>query len=293
MATIRHLYRYPIKSFGGETIDSAHLNERGIPGDRSWSLRDSQGTVGAKKFPQLMSAHARLLEPATDERPSPLTEIMLPNEQRLLTSDANASDVLSEFTEKPVSLWPLVNAENLDHYRRATVGQDIAPQVMEAQLRAVFARQDHEPLPDLSLFPPGVFEYETPPGTYFDAFPLLILSVSALNAMAATDPEREFDVRRFRPNILVDTVEEGFVENQWIGKDCQIGNAVLHIEMACPRCIMTTHPIQSLPKDPRIMRSLVQHNEGNLGVYASIVRPGRISRGDTLEPMQDQQDRLQ
>ena len=288
MTTISNLYRYPIKSFGGEAIDSAQLNEWGIPGDRSWSLRDSNGTVGAKKFPQLMSAHARLLEPATDERRSPLTEITLPNEQRFLTSDENASELLSAFTEQPVSLWPLVDADNLDHYRRASANQDISAQDMEAQLRAVFARQDHEPLPDLSLFPPGVFEYETPPGTYFDAFPLLILSVAALNALSATDADRDFDIRRFRPNILVDTAEQGFVENQWIGKECRIGDAVLHIDMACPRCIMTTHPIQSLPKDPRIMRSLVQHNEGNLGVYASIVRPGRISCGDTLEPMQDQ-----
>ena len=290
MTRVTQLYRYPVKSFGGEPIEEAELGLSGFPGDRSWCLRDSTGTVGAKKFPQLMSAQTRLTEPATSDRPSPPAEITLPNKQPFLTTDSNADALLSEFTTQSVSLWPLVDATNLAHYRRAqAVAVDLtdaqAAQETEAQLRAVFARLENEPLPDFSLFPPDVFEFETAPGTYFDAFPILILSSAAIATLAESAPEQDFDIRRFRPNIMVDTDDSGFAENQWIGQDCQIGDAILHIEMACPRCIMTTHAVEDLPKDPRIMRSLVTLNEGNLGVYASIKRPGRIRCGDKLEPI--------
>ena len=58
---------------------------------------------------------------------------------------------------------------------------------------------------------------------------------------------------------------------------------ILYVELPCPRCIMTTQPLEELPKDPGIMRSLVEQNDGNLGVYANIVRGGRISEGDSIQ----------
>lgn len=276
---VTHIYRYPIKSMGGNALASTVLSHNGIPGDRAWAIKDDTrgGIQGGKQFPVLMSCTARFLAEPDAEHPSRQAEIAFPDGTTHLTSDADINEKLSTLLSATVSLWPIVPKDQLDHYRR--VGDPGAD--MEAQLREVFARTPDEPLPDLSQFPPELFQYDSPPGTYFDAYPLLIVSRQALESMQRARPESTFDVRRFRPNIVVDTDEKGaFPENAWTGRTLRIGDAQLRVEMACPRCIMTTHPLAELRKDPKIMRSLVRENGGNLGVYASVSKAGRIAVGD-------------
>lgn len=149
----------------------------------------------------------------------------------------------------------------------------------------MFGRAPDEPLPDLSVFPPELIEFESPPGTYFDAFPLLLLTETTLRTIQEKAPESRFDVRRFRPNLLIadSGSSEPFPENAWCGRRLKIGEAILEITVECPRCVMTTHGFEDLPKDPKIMRTLVRESGGNLGVYAKVEKPGRIALGDRIE----------
>jgi hypothetical protein len=134
------------------------------------------------------------------------------------------------------------------------------------------------------VFPPELFEYESPVGTYFDAFPILLLTSSSLESMQKRAPASIFDVRRFRPNFLIETSSKNaFPEQDWRGKRLRIGEATLQVTIECPRCVMTTHAQTDLPKDPGVMRALVKEAGGNLGVYATVGTPGRVSVGDSVE----------
>ena len=290
---IESLHRYPVKSMGGHSLNSAQLGEFGIPGDRCWSLQDTQRRdlkIG-KRNPKLMAMSASLLGEPDAATLSPPIEIDLGDGNRARSDDPEINAKLSQALGQDAILWPLLPKEQLDHYRHKSrrAGGETAeqpdPASLDKALREVFARTPDEPLPDLSVFPPELFEFETPPGTYFDAFPLLLVSNKSFEALSNANANANFDKRRFRPNIIIDTPagNDGYIENTWTDKRARLGNAILQMHMPCPRCIMTTHGFNDLEKDPSIMRTLVQENDGNLGVYASVLEPGEIRVGDQLE----------
>src|SRR5699024_3093141 len=93
------------------------------------------------------------------------------------------------------------------------------------------------------------------------------------------------EARRFRPNLVIETPDvEGFVEDEWIGKTIAIGQEVqLKIVQQTKRCVMTTLEQGDLPKDPNVLRTLAQKNEGYFGVYAEIVATGNVLIGDLVQ----------
>lgn len=282
VGTLAGIHRYPVKSMLGEQLQTTRLAERGMPGDRAWAIRDElRGAIqGGKKIPELMSCAARYLEPPDDASPAPAPEITLPGGERFRANAPDAAERIGQAVGREVTLWPIVPADQLDHYRRAAPDD---PDMLQ-ELRAIFGREPDEPLPDLGRFPPELFAYESPPGSYFDAFPLLIVSEQSLASLAAAAPDARIDVRRFRPNLVVSIPsEETFPEQAWIGRTLRIGDAQLSIAMECPRCVMTTHGFADLPRDPGIMRTLVKEAGGNLGVYARVEVAGQVETGDALE----------
>lgn len=272
-ASIINIYRYPVKSMMGETLSEADIGEAGIPGDRGWAVRDERrgGIRGGKKIPQLMTLTAQSGSTA------PL--ITAPDGDSASASTEGINEWLSDKLNHPVTLWPLLPADQLDHYRRGAPDTED----FEQELRTVFGRLPEEPLPDLTGFE-ELLEFESPPGTYFDAFPISIMSQQSLASMNQLEGESRFDVRRFRPNLLVDIpdTDHPFPEQAWVGKTLSIGSVKLKIDMTCPRCSMTTHGFDDLPRDTEVMRKLVNHSDGNLGIYASVQTPGKISREDHI-----------
>src|SRR5207249_5410353 len=130
-----------------------------------------------------------------------------------------------------------------------------------------------------------VTDFTLPEETFFDCAVVHLVTTATLDRLRELYPEGRFEVRRFRPNIVVQlgSGEKSFAENAWIHRTLSIGEEVrLSITAPCGRCVMTTLPQGDLPRDPGILRTAAQHNQVNVGVYAAVVRGGTIRRGDSV-----------
>jgi uncharacterized protein YcbX len=122
-------------------------------------------------------------------------------------------------------------------------------------------------------------------GTFFDLATVHLLTTATLDRLRELYPRGRFEARRFRPNVVVACApgQEGFVEQGWVGRTLELGDEVrLRVTGPCPRCVMTTLSQVDLPKDPGILRAAVQHSQGHVGVYASVLRGGTLRRGDPV-----------
>ena len=132
---------------------------------------------------------------------------------------------------------------------------------------------------------------QAPIDPYFDAYPVSVLTTSTLNVLSEARPESRFDARRFRMNVILDTAEPGFIENDWPGLELRIGDEIrLKVIKRDSRCVMTTLPQDDLPYDPEILKTLARHNrilDGDglypcAGVYAEVLASGTIAKGDRI-----------
>jgi uncharacterized protein YcbX len=133
--------------------------------------------------------------------------------------------------------------------------------------------------------PPEILEFSSPPGTFFDAFPIHLVTTASLGVMERLNPTARWDVRRFRPNFLIETTPaiERMIEREWRGQLLRIGEVELRCEISTPRCGMTIQAQKDFPKDPSILRTIVRDANQNLGIYANIVKPGMVKFGDQVE----------
>lgn len=279
--TVDELWRYPAKSMMGERLRSVVFHETGVLGDRMWALVDEVrgGVRGAKKIAGLMRLSARYANEPDGALPPPALEVTLPGGEVVSSADPDVNARLSLAVDHPVRLEGLRPSDDLDHYRRGAPDHDD----LEAELRDIFGRTPDEPLPDFSVFPPEIIEYESPPGTYFDAYPLLVMTRQSLATLARLAPESAVDVRRFRPSMVLDAADTGderWPEMDWIGRTIAIGDAELDVVAPCPRCVMITRPFAELEQDRALLRTVVAQADQNIGVYATVKQAGSVGEGD-------------
>jgi hypothetical protein len=274
---LSQIWTYPVKSMVGEMVSSCEVNELGIMGDRIWATRDLErgGIRGAKKIGGLMQFSAERVDPVRR-----VVKITAPNGESFLTNEVGSSEKLSTLLGHRVVLEELPDAGNVEHFRRGPSDTD---DVM-AEMRAVFGRTEDEPLPDFSIFPPEVMEFESPPGTHHDCYPLMVMTTSALAAMKTAVPNSVVDIKRFRPSLVIDSGDaDGHPEFSWKNKQVAIGSAIIEILDPCPRCVMVTRAINNdIPEDRAVLRHIVRDLNQSVGVYARVLTPGTCSVGDEV-----------
>jgi len=304
IGTVQQIWRYPVKSMAGEKLSACTVGSLGLPGDRGWAIRDeikSEVKTGTR-LPLLMQCASEYREEPTNES-IPHVNIKFPDGSSVASDDPEVNTRLSTVLGRPVKLWPRQPASDKEHYRRpGAAARIIAPLAdipgfrallptltklpnIDATLRAAFSRTAEEPVPDISKLPRELFEFTSPLGTYFDAFPIHVLTTASLAAMSRSNSAADWDVRRFRPNFFVETVEgiEGLVESQWVGRTLRIGTVEVKCEMPAVRCGMTTNAQSELAKDNSVLRTIVKEAKQNLGVYANVSSAGRVAEGDRVE----------
>ena len=267
IGAVASLWRYPVKSMMGEELNASEVTERGLLGDRVYALVDTTDEKIAtaknpRKWPNLFDFRASFIESPRISASVPPIRITLPDGTITTTQQSDANQILSKALNRMVTLktaesghggsanaeeyWP--DIEGLDHRDTVT-------------------------------------DFALPESTFFDCATVHLLTTATLDRLRELYPKGHFEVRRFRPNIVVKPTlaENNFVENDWIGQTLVIGDKVrLSITGPCGRCVMTTLAQGDLPKESGILRTAVQHNQAHVGVYATVVRGGTIRRGDRL-----------
>src|SRR5437867_5759779 len=264
IGAVGSLWRYPVKSMMGEELNATELTERGLLGDRAYALVDSSdGKVATaknpRKWPRLFDFRATFIEPPRATTKVPPVRIALPDGTTVTSDQSDLNQILSKALNREVTLGAA---------RRGAVNAEEYWPDMEGL--------DHRDT---------VTDFTLPEETFFDCAMVHLLTTATLDRLRELYAQGRFEVRRFRPNIVVETAsgEKSFVENAWIGRTLSIGADVrLSITGPCARCVMTTLPQGDLPRDLGILRAAAQHNAVNVGVYAAVVRGGTMRRGDRV-----------
>lgn len=120
----------------------------------------------------------------------------------------------------------------------------------------------------------------------FDTMPLSVLTTQTLAALSTLVGER-LDARRFRPNLLIDGASaEPFDEDAWVGRVLRIGELRVRIDKRDKRCVVVNIDPVTTEHSPAILRAITRERDACLGVYGTIVEPGRVAVGDpvAIEP---------
>jgi uncharacterized protein YcbX len=288
VGTIGALWRFPVKSMLGEQLDAVDVTEGGIVGDRAYALVDVEtGKVASAKHPKmwpgLLRCRASFVEPPRPGEQPPPARIDLADGTSVMSDAPDINAVLSSFCGRKVELARAAPQDfTIDQYHPDQ--ENLDPQghrneVTETKLGAALFNEMGTPS-------------AVPEGSFFDVFPISVLTTSTLDHLHGLQPHSTFDVRRFRMNVIVATPASGFAENAWLGRALDIGdNVKLGMAMPDPRCVMTTVAQEDLDKDPQILKTLAQHNRldvagGGLypcaGVYAVVTSTGAIREGDRV-----------
>ncbi len=258
------IWRYPVKSMRGEELNATELGERGVVGDRVYAIVDpDSGKVASaknpKKWPRLFDCGVSFVHAPQPGGEIPPVRVMLPDGSVVFSDDDGFGAALTSMLGRPGVL-------------KAAVPEKPVLEEYWPDIEGLSIRDD-------------TTDEDMPLGTFFDCAPVHLLTTGTLDSLRGLHPPGRFEIRRFRPNIVIDTGPDAgpFPESDWVDRIVAIGDQVkLKVTGPCPRCVMTTLPQSDLPRDPGILRAAAQHHDAHVGIYAEVVQSGTTRRGDTV-----------
>jgi uncharacterized protein len=228
---ISQLFIHPIKSCGGIAVNEAPLIETGFEYDREWMVVDQHGDlVTQRELPRMA-----LIQPTL--RTSDLV-LRAPGMLALhLQLDAVEGDCR-------VRVWN----DTVDAFDMGDLAAQWFSDCLGQRLR--LARFNPDVLRLASAEWTGPIEART---AFSDAFPLLVLSTASLaelNRRLAAAGHDAVTMQRFRPNIVIDGVDDAHGEDfiDTLTLDSDDGPVVLKLVKPCSRCtIPDIEPATAMP----------------------------------------------
>jgi hypothetical protein len=290
MATVQQLWRFPVKSMQGELVGAFDVTERGVVGDRAWALIDeSDGQVVSAKNPRkwkrVLEVSAAFVDEPSTTAPAPPVVVTLPDGTSV-RSDVpgdDASGVLSSFLERPVRLTSEVPARPTFEETWPADVEGLGPAGLIDATRIGMDGRDSVSKLDLGM---------SAAGTFFDLAWLHLITTATLDALRQAHPDGDFDVRRYRANVVVDDAGAGFVENEWLGASVALGDdgAAMQVTIPTMRCVMTTMAQPGLDRDLSLLQTIARTNRRTIfggewacaGVYGDVAGSGRVAVGDAV-----------
>ena len=241
-ALLDAIHLFPLKSCAPLTLGMAHVEARGLVGDRRWMVVDANGTfVTGRQQPRLtlvravadgdalvLSApgHSSLRVPAPAATGARVDTSVWDTPVRPLLADARAHAWISEFLGAPMRLVH-----------------------MDAQCERAVDPHYAEDGDTVSLA---------------DGFPLLLLSAASVDALNARLAQ-PVSVLRFRPNLVVANTL-AHAEDTW--RRVRIGDVEFDVVKPCTRCVFTTVDFERGEFDPtgEPLRTLIKYRRTPAGV---------------------------
>jgi MOSC domain-containing protein len=276
VGTVAELWRYPVKSMLGEQRSNLLITERGVVGDRAWALRDpATGRIAsAKKHPRLLGFRATYEIEPTTETPGRI-RVDAPDGRSFRPEDEGASSLVSEILGHRLQFDNQAGVDERTTIDRETVFGDLPVGSLKPDWTP-------ETMPDY---------FQLAAGSFLEIGAVYLLTSGSVDHLRVLRGEDAVvDRVRFRPNIYIESTASwtGFVEDTWLESSLAIGDEVTCCDFERTLwCVTSTLAQESIPRDLGILRTLAQHHDGCLGVYAAVSASGYVRVGDEvalLEP---------
>jgi uncharacterized protein YcbX len=260
------LWRYPLKSGAGESLDTATIRSDGLLGDRRWAVADEDGVLVSAKHPRrggpLLQVRARYDD--TDQ----VTTLETPGQSTVVAGSAEADIALSALLGRSVHLRSEV-APDLQLTRRWPELQELVP--------------EWEPSAQAGADAVTTVAAGGRLDSFVDFGPVHIVTTADLAVLSATTASA-VNPLRFRPNVLIDGVAE-----LQPGMRLQIGDVVLRVELPTPRCVVPGLAQLGVTEDLSVLTAVARQPRKQvatlgraacLGVYARGEGTGTLRMGD-------------
>ncbi len=256
IGTVESIWRYPVKSMRGETLDKIFVSFAGMMGDRVYGIVNGEGNPAfpwftIRDYESLLLYQPRYKNHSATLQPKDLAQAhKMPPGINPLYPDENQFSVEVEAPNSDV--YSLDNHDFLEHLKSLTGNHNLSLHFSQR--------------------------------SQFDCRPLSIFSMQ-MRDLLTEELSTEIDKRQFRANFYVKwNNEQTKYENDLVGHCLKIGARLeINILERDPRCKVITVNPDTAAVDSKLIKHIAQSHEGYAGVYGAVLVEGMVKAGDPIE----------